>query len=193
MTRATLSGARFSIRPAWLTRRRIDNQVTTVSIVPNSNGAHVLAVVGWRGPTNTQNNGFYESIDSGKTFQKVTPTGAIDAADIGRTTFAYTADGKKLYAIVESPSASSPQARSRCSRACTSSSGSPAQVTGPWTKIADEAKLAASGSALAVGSTYGVGVQAWYNQTLSVDPANDNHVYIGLEEVFESTNGGSSG
>ncbi len=61
-------------------------------------------------------------------------------------------------------------------------------MTGPWTKIADEAKLAASGSALAVGSGYGVGVQAWYNQDLAVDPANPNHVYAGLEEVFESTN-----
>ena len=73
-----------------------------------------------------------------------------------------------------------------------SGSGSPASVAGPWTKIGDEAKLAASGSALAVGSGYGVGIQAWYNQDLAVDPANPNHVYIGLEEVFESTNAGQS-
>ncbi len=65
-------------------------------------------------------------------------------------------------------------------------------MTGPWTKIADEAKLAASGSALAVGSGYGVGVQAWYNQDLAVDPANPDHVYAGLEEVFESTDAGST-
>src|SRR4029077_14169159 len=39
---------------------------------------------------------------------------------------------------------------------------------------------------------YGVGVQAWYNQDLTVDPANPDHVYAGLEEVFESTNAGSS-
>ena len=58
---------------------------------------------------------------------------------------------------------------------------------GPWTKIADEAKLAAAVSALAVGSGYGVGVQAWYNQTLAVDPADANHVYLGLEEVFQTT------
>ena len=68
----------------------------------------------------------------------------------------------------------------------------PASVAGPWTKIADEAKLAASGSALAVGSGYGVGVQAWYNQTLAVDPADAKHVYLGLEEVFQTRNGGSS-
>ena len=49
-----------------------------------------------------------------------------------------------------------------------------------------------SGSALAVGSGYGVGVQAWYNQDLAVDPTNPDHVYAGLEEVFESTDGGST-
>ena len=40
------------------------------------------------------------------------------------------------------------------------SSGTPASVTGPWKKIGDEDTLAASGSALPVGSGYGVGVQA---------------------------------
>ena len=45
----------------------------------------------------------------------------------------------------------------------------------------------------AVGSGYGVGVQAWYNQDLAVDPSNPDHVYMGLEEVFESTNGGRPG
>ena len=65
-------------------------------------------------------------------------------------------------------------------------------MTGPWTKIGDEASLAASGSALGVGSGYGVGIQAWYNQDLAVDPANPAHVYAGLEEVFESTNAGQS-
>src|SRR5205085_12009440 len=72
------------------------------------------------------------------------------------------------------------------------SSGSPASLAGPWTKIGDEAKLAASGSALAVGSGFGVGVQAWYNQDLAVDPANPSHVYAGLEEVFESSDGGNN-
>lgn len=55
-----------------------------------------------------------------------------------------------------------------------------------------EETLAASGSALPVGSGYGVGVHAWYNQVLAVDPSNADHVYVGLEEVFESTNGGTS-
>ena len=68
-------------------------------------------------------------------------------------------------------------------------------VAGPWSKIADSQKLANSGSALKQsvgGKGYGPGVQAWYNQSLTVDPTNPNHVYVGLEEVYESQNGGSN-
>jgi hypothetical protein len=36
------------------------------------------------------------------------------------------------------------------------------------------------------------GVQAWFNQLLAVDPNDSDHVYLGLEEVFETTNGGAS-
>src|SRR4030095_15125648 len=36
------------------------------------------------------------------------------------------------------------------------------------------------------------GVQLWNNQFIGVDPADANHIYVGLEEVYESTNGGSS-
>ena len=43
----------------------------------------------------------------------------------------------------------------------------------------------------AAGKGYGPGVQAWYNNFIEVDPANPEHVYLGLEEVFETTNGGS--
>src|SRR6202021_3750781 len=100
-------------------------------------------------------------------------------------------DGSKLSSVIESPSALAAGAESVL-QGIFVSSGSPASLTGPWTKIADEATLAASGSALAVGSGYGVGIQAWYNQDLAVDPANPDHVYIGLEEVFESTNAGQS-
>ncbi len=170
------------------------NHVTSVAIVPGSGGQHVVAAVGWRGgtlPSDLANNGFYESADGGQTFHEVTPTGDINASDIGRTTFAYSSDGTKLYAVVESPAALA-AAKESVLQGIYVAGGSPAGVAGPWTKIADEAKLAASGSALAVGSGYGVGVQAWYNQDLAVDPSNPNHIYAGLEEVFESTNGGSS-
>ena len=166
-----------------------DQQVTDVAVVPGSGGTDVIAAIGWHGPGNTQNNGFYESTDSGVTWNLVTPTGDIDATDIGRTTFAYSADGTKLYAIVQSPAAMAAGADSVL-QGIFVSSGSPASVSGPWTKIADADTLAASGSA---APTFGSpGVQAWYNQDLAVDPADPNHVYAGLEEVYESTDGGSS-
>jgi hypothetical protein len=69
-----------------------------------------------------------------------------------------------------------------------SANGNPA---GPWTKIADATKLSSSGSANAYGPN-SVGAQAWYNQDLAVDPSNANHVYLGLEEVFETSDGGAN-
>jgi hypothetical protein len=171
-----------------------DQQVTDVAVVPGTHGEDVIAAIGWHGPGNTAYNGFYESTDSGRSFREVTPAGDVNAGDIGRTTFAYSADGSKLYAIVQSVSAEAAGAESVLQGIYVSSgsSGAPASVAGPWKKIADEATLAASGSALAVGSGYGVGIQAWYNQDLAVDPANPDHVYAGLEEVFESANAGGS-
>jgi hypothetical protein len=168
-----------------------DQQVTSVAIVPGSGGKDVIAAIGWHGPGNTAYNGFYESTNYGHSFAKVTPAGDVVASDIGRTTFAYSSDGTRLYAIVQSVSALAASKESVLQGVYVST-GSPASVAGPWKKIGDEATLAASGSALAVGSGYGVGVQAWYNQVITVDPSNANHVYIGLEEVFESTNGGAS-
>ncbi|HSR83517.1 MAG TPA: hypothetical protein VLM11_04980 [Streptosporangiaceae bacterium] len=166
-----------------------DQQVTDVAIQPGSGGSVVIAAIGWHGPGNTAFNGFYQSTDSGLTFSKVTPTGAINASDIGRTTFAYSADGTKLYAIVQSPAAQGAGAASVL-QGIFSATGSPASLAGPWTLIANASKLKASGSA---SPTFGTpGVQTWYNQDLAVDPANPNHIYAGLEEVYESTDGGSN-
>jgi hypothetical protein len=171
-----------------------DQQVTDVAVVPGTHGRDVIAAIGWHGPGNTANNGFYESTDSGRSFSEVTPAGDVVASDIGRTTFAYSADGSKLYAIVQSQAmiAAGDESVLQGVYVASGSNGHAASVAGPWTKIGDEATLSASGSALGVGSGYGVGVQAWYNQDISVDPANPAHVYIGLEEVFESTNAGQS-
>ncbi len=170
-----------------------DNQTTTVAVVPGSRGRDVITAIGWHGPGNTQNNGFYESTNGGTNFRQVTPGGDINASDIGRTTFAYSANGAKLYAIVQSPAA---QAKGSISVlqgifSVTGSSNKAANVAGPWTEVASPAKLSGSGSANAYGPN-SVGAQAWYNQDLAVDPNNPNHVYAGLEEVFESTDGGSS-
>ena len=168
-----------------------DQQVTDVAVVPGTHGQDVIAAIGWHGPGNTKYNGFYESTDGGHSFTMVTPTGDVVASDIGRTTFAYSADGSKLYAIVQSVAAEA-AGKESVLQGIYVASGAPASVAGPWTKIGDEAKLSASGSALGVGSGYGVGVQSWYNEDLAVDPANPDHVYAGLEEVFESTNAGQT-
>jgi hypothetical protein len=168
-----------------------DQQVTSVAVVPGTGGNDVIAAIGWHGPGNTQNNGFYSSTDGGHTFTKVSVTGTIKDSDIGRTTFAYSADGTKLYAIVQSLSALAAGDESVLQGVFVAT-GSPASVTGPWKTIGTERSLASSGSALPVGSGYGVGVQAWYNQVLTVDPKDANHVYLGLEEVFETTDGGAN-
>ena len=49
-----------------------------------------------------------------------------------------------------------------------------------------------TGSALDHSKGYSPGVQAWYNQFLGVDPLDAQHLYVGLEEVYETTDGGNS-
>ncbi|HZP14270.1 MAG TPA: hypothetical protein VFA96_00495, partial [Nocardioides sp.] len=170
-----------------------DQQVTSIAFVPGTNYRQVIAAIGWHGPGNTENNGFYQSNDGGRTFSKVTTSGDINASDIGRTTFAYSADGSKLYAIVQSLSmlAAGDISNLQGVFVANGSGGAPASVAGPWTEVADATKLSNSGSANAYGPD-SVGAQAWYNQDLAVDPANPNHLYAGLEEVFESGDGGNT-
>src|SRR6516162_3265707 len=160
--------------------------VTDVKVQPGTNGNTVIAAVGWRGgtlPTDVLYNGFYLSVNGGKTFSKVTPTGALKgASDLGRTTFAYSADGTRLYAVIEST------ATVALKGVYESPSGN---LAGPWTLIANAQTFINSGSALGMsGGT--PGQQAWYNQAIIVDPNNDNHVFVDLEEVFETNNAGQT-
>jgi hypothetical protein len=163
--------------------------ITDVAIKPGTHGQNVLAVLGWR--NGTPYNGFYLSTTGGGagSFSKITPSGAIDTTDIGRTTLAYAADGSRLYAIVQSPAALLAGNDTNLQGVFVSTSGNPA---GPYKKIADSASLDASGSALQNQPGYHVGIQSWYNQVLAVDPKNPMHVYVSLEEVFETTNGGAT-
>jgi hypothetical protein len=182
----------FGTSTSSLTNAPYKNIVNDVAIDPK-NANHIIAAVGWR--SGDSYNGFYESNDAGLTWSKVNPTGSIPANDIGYVTFAYAADGSKLYAINQSPTLLNKltgTVNSYLDGIYVSNNGSP---SGPWSKIADSQKLANSGSALkqAIGGKgYGPGIQAWYNQFLAVDPTNPNHVYAGLEEVYETSNGGSS-
>jgi hypothetical protein len=160
------------------------NITTDVAIDPND-PSKVLLAVGWR--SGDDYNGFYAKKDG--TWQKVTSgLGALptDPDEVGSVTFAASADGSRYYAIDESPEQLNSNPDSSLQGIYVSKSGSP---FGAWNKIADYKQLAASGSAL-TDPGYMPGVQAWYNQFLTVDPSNADHVYAGLEEVYESTNGG---
>jgi hypothetical protein len=160
--------------------------VTDVKVQPGTDGNTVIAPLGWRGgtlPDDVLFNGFYLSVNGGKTFSKVTPTGALKGAtDLGRTTFAYSADGRRLYAVVESSDTTGLKG------AYESPSGN---LAGPWKLLANTDTLVHSGSALAMsGGT--PGSQAWYNQAIIVDPRHNNHVFLDLEEVFETNNAGQT-
>lgn len=162
-----------------------NNICNDVEIQPGTNGQQVIANCAWRGGASY--NGFYLSTDGGTSFIKVNPTGALNAEDVGNTEFAYSADGVHLYAVVESIDRYTHTANTVLSGVYDSPTGN---LAGPWNKIADSQKLASSGSALKLYIGYRPGVQAWYNNFVAVDPANSKHVFVGLEEVFETKDGG---
>lgn len=161
--------------------------ITDVAIRPGTSGRDVTAVLGWR--NGSAYNGFYHSSTGGGpgSFSGLALTGSIDATDIGRTTLAYAADGSRLYAIVQSPAKLLAGAPTNLQGVFVSRSGSPG---GPWTTIATSDSLGRSGSALRDLAGYHVGIQSWYNQALLVDRHNADKVYVSLEEVFQTDNGG---
>jgi hypothetical protein len=169
-----------------------DDLFNDVEIQPGTQGRTIIANAAWRGYATY--NGFYVSKDAGAHWAKVNPQGAVVAKNIGNAEFAYSADGTKLYTVVEDTGLylkANQNGTSVLMGIFVSKNGN---VEGPWTSVADYKKLAASGSALKTNSAnrgYGPGVQAWYNNFIAVDPNNANHVFLGLEEVFETRDGGS--
>jgi hypothetical protein len=167
------------------------NIVNDIAVDP-TNANHVIAAIGWR--SGDTYNGFYETTDGGTTWTKTNPAGAINANDIGNVTFAWSSNGKKLYAINQSPALLNKltgTVNSYLDGIYVSTKG----IAGPWNKVAEQTKLANAGSALKQsvgGKGYGPGIQAWYNQFLVVDPRNEDHVFAGLEEVYETKNAGST-
>ncbi|MCC9311584.1 glycosyl hydrolase [Kitasatospora sp. RB6PN24] len=162
------------------------NIANDIAIDPKDPTKVVLAV-GWR--SGDTYNGFYSKATDGS-WQRVSSLGDLptDAANVGNVTFARSADGSRYYAIDQSPSVMASNPDTGLKGIYESKSGSP---FGPWTLIADKDKLMGSGSAL-TSAGYEPGIQAWYNQFLQVDPTNPDHVYAGLEEVFETKNAGQS-
>jgi hypothetical protein len=183
----------FAPNPAYLpSHSKADDpdapykNITNDIAVDPKDPSKVLLAVGWR--SGDDYNGFYAKKNG--TWQKVmTGLGDLptDADDIGEVTFAASADGSRYYAIDQSPDELANNPDSSLEGIYVSKSGSP---FGPWTKSADYRQLSASGSAL-TDDGFMPGVQAWYNQFLAVDLSNADHVYAGLEEVFESKDGGA--
>jgi hypothetical protein len=165
--------------------------ISDVAVKPGSGGSVVDAVVGWRAGSNC--NGFYQSSNGGQTFTRVAVGGAINDKDLGRVTIAWSANGAKVYALVQSASMFNQLKTDFGGTELQGVYAANGNFAGPWNKIAEWRNLQNSGSALGPTSLgYHPGVQAWYNQFLAVDPANANHVFLGLEEVFETTNGGGT-
>jgi hypothetical protein len=176
----------------------VDNYTSDVAIDPD-NPNHVVVAYGW--VIGGAANGWYEGrfANGSWSFKRSNVTGAINPKNIGRTTFAWantdTASGR-LYALVHNPDhAATGVSYSELGGVYVSTKG----ILGPWNKIADSQKQANSGSALdptisgsgSINGGYQPGVQAWYNQFLAVDPAHPRHVFVGLEEVYETRDSGA--
>jgi photosystem II stability/assembly factor-like uncharacterized protein len=162
--------------------------VNDVEVKPGTNGRVVVVNMAWR--NGTEYNGFYVSRDAGATWAKVHTSG-LNENEVGTASIDFASDGR-LYAVIESTFLINHPAPQRGSTVLmgvfVSKSG---DAGGPWKLLADWKELQDSGSALQyIG--YAPGIQAWYNQFLGVDPSNPNHVYLGLEEVFETRDGGTT-
>jgi len=164
--------------------------VNDVEVQPGTNGQVVVANMAWR--SGAAYNGFYVSRNGGGTWARAKLSGAINPKEVGTASMDYASDGK-LYTVIESTllinKPNIQTGNTVLAGVYVSKTGNP---DGEWNQIANYRKLQQSGSALKLSKGYAPGVQAWYNQFLGVDPANPNHVYLGLEEVFETRNGGTT-
>jgi photosystem II stability/assembly factor-like uncharacterized protein len=157
-------------------------------------GTKAIAVVGWRGGSPT--NGIYQSADNGQTWTRFKPTGYPAQDRLGRTTLAVKlSQPDTIYSLIED---------AKCFNFGGCYQGTvlagvwktTTGIDGPWTKVTDSQEMAQDpGTAQdpdKIGPGYAPGVQAWYNQYIIVDPANANHLIMGLEEIWESQDGGQN-
>ena len=164
------------------------NFVTDVVIVPKSSGSNVIAAVGW--DQGDPNNGLYSSTNGGLTFTKIAPSGYPLQGDLGRTSFAVSAStGGLIYAVIQD---ATPVGSSSLAGIYKTTTG----ANGTWTMVADASTFASDpNSALSPAkglNDYLPGVQAWYNQTIEIDPTDPNDVVVGLEEIYNTADGGAT-
>ena len=163
-----------------------------VVIRPGTDGRVVVASLGW--PRNgVDYNGFYVSRDHGQegTWDRVATRGDLDAEEIGRASLAYSSDGTRLYAVVASWRSYVEERPTKLYGVFVSHKGT---VRGPWTKIAGARTLKNSeGSLSAINGAFSPpGRLAYFNQAIAVDPTDRDHLYVGLEELYETTDAGQT-
>ena len=156
-------------------------------------GRSMIAAVGYRGGRST--NGIYSSSDNGTTWTFLGSQSGFDAqSDLGRIALATTPGQNGLvYAAVQSVTLfNTPGAPTVFKGVYKSTNG----AAGPWTEVESADQMAQNPtSALTpahAGPGYQPGIQAWYNLYVSIDPTNPQDVMVGLEEVWNSRDGGST-
>ena len=155
----------------------------------------VLMNAAWRSGDASYNGFYYSSTGAAGTFRQVNPQGGLGYQQVGNTEFAWGTDGqghkKVLYAVVESPTKLAHSPQTVLYGVYKSPTGT---LAGPWNRIADSGKFQSSDSALTGkgGAFYRPGVQAWYNNFIQAEPGHPDHVWVGLEEVYESKDGGTT-
>lgn len=200
------------------TKTAFGNFVTDVRVRPH-HANQVVAVVGWRrgshpnpsGTPDSVGNGFYQSTKSGAVgsfhFVPQDPVSGLgvpgnnanDATPssdpIGRTSLAYSADGKYLWAVVQDAGNFNeelfvglplPASNTVLNGVYVSTTGDPGKNWVPKANAQVLGGSPGSGLVLEQAALYGPGVQSWYDQWIAVDPNDDNRVLLGLEEVYEA-------
>jgi hypothetical protein len=177
-----------------------DLEITTpykniVNDVAIDDAGGVLINAAWRSGDASYNGFYYSATGADGTYQQINPQGGLGYQQVGNTEFAWGTDASDhktvLYAVVESPLKLAHSPQTVLYGVYKSPSGT---LAGPWNRIADSGKLQSSGSALTGGggNGYRPGIQAWYNNFILTEPKHPDHVWVGLEEVYETTNGGSA-
>jgi hypothetical protein len=164
-----------------------------VVVRPGTDGAEVVASFGWPS-ADVHYNGLYVSHDHGlaATWEPVATQGDLDTDEIGRASLAYSSDGSRLYAIVgswHSHGVKDDDRETNLDGVFMSRTGA---VAGPWTKIAGARRLRdADGSLTAVNHAFGLpGSGPNFYQAIGVDPTDPRHLYVGLIELYETTDAG---
>ncbi|MCU1450965.1 MAG: hypothetical protein JWP02_3135, partial [Acidimicrobiales bacterium] len=128
----------------------------------------------------TRGGTLHRSTDSGSTFGGSLFDGNIPAGASYVSFSQATLDTKIIYANIQTPNVPNPPppgSTQKDGRIFRTSNGDQANPT--WANVA-------------AGSANALGCQCGYDQTIGVDPQDNNTVYQGYQELYVTTNGGTS-